>query len=177
VVWRLPHPAGATVLAGAAFLALSVELARRRSPGFARRFERAVGSMLRDREAHRLTGATTLALGYTVAATAFPGWPAVAAILLTGAADPAGALVGRRFGRARWPGGKSLEGSAAFFAVALLVLLAVPGIGVVAAAAVALVVTVAEAPTLSLDDNFYLPVIAAAAVRIAASLFGLGGFS
>lgn len=177
MVWRLPHPAGATVLAGAAFLALSVELARRRSPGFARRFEWAVGSMLRDREAHRLTGATTLALGYTVAATAFPGWPAVAAILLTGAADPAGTLVGRRFGHTRWPGGKSLEGSAAFFAVALLVLLALPGIGMAAATVVALVATAAEAPTLPMDDNLYLPVLAAAAVRVAASLFGLGGFS
>jgi dolichol kinase len=177
VVWRLPHPAGATVLAGATLVALAVELARRRSAGFARQFHRLVGPMLREREARRLTGATTLALGYTVAATAFPGGPAMAGILLAGTADPVAALVGRRFGHRRWRGGKSLEGSLAFLAVAFLVLLAVPGIGVAAAAVAALLVTAAEAPTLPVDDNIYLPALAAAVVGMALPFFGLGGFS
>jgi hypothetical protein len=95
VVWRMPHPAGATVLAGATFLALAVELARRRLHGFARWFQRAVGPMLRGPEAHRLPGATTLAIGYTIAATAFPGWPAIAGILVAGVAGPAAARGGR----------------------------------------------------------------------------------
>jgi dolichol kinase len=177
VVWALPYPGGATILAGATLVALAVELARWRSPAFARRFQGAVGSMLREREARRLTGATTLAIGYTVAATAFPGWPAITGILLAGTADPAAALVGRRFGRTRWRGGKSLEGSLAFLVVAFLVLVAVPGIGAAAAAVIALLVTAAEAPTLAIDDNLYLPALAAAVVILVPLLFGLGGFS
>lgn len=176
-VWRLPHPAGAVLLAGATLVALSVELARWRSAGFAHRFRRAVGPMLRGGETRRLTGATTLAIGYTVAATAFPGWPALAGILVAGLADPAAALTGRRFGRSRWQSGKSLEGSMAFLFVAFLLVLAVPGIGVAYAAMVALLATAAEAAPLPIDDNIYLPALAAAAVSAAPLLFGLRGFS
>jgi dolichol kinase len=173
----LPYPAGATVLAGATFVALSVEAARRWSPVVATRFHALVGTMLRERESRQLTGATTLAMGYTVAVLLLPGWPAVAAILIAGVADPAAALVGRRFGRHRYPGGKSLEGSAAFLAVALAVLLAVPGVGAAGAAMVALTLTILEAPTLPVDDNLYLPVLAAAAVALLPWVAGLEGFS
>jgi dolichol kinase len=176
-VWRFPHPGGAILLAGATLVALSVELARWRSTGFAHRFRRAVGPMLRDGETRRLTGATTLAIGYTVAATAFPVGPALAGILVAGLADPAAALAGRRFGRRRWRSGKSLEGSTAFLLVAFLLVLSVPGIGAAYAALVALLATAAEAAPLPIDDNIYLPALTAAAVSAAPLLYGLGGFS
>jgi dolichol kinase len=176
-VWRLPHPVGAILLAGATLVALSVELARWRSAGFADRFRRAVGPMLRVGEARRLTGATTLAVGYTVAATAFPVWPALAGILVAGLADPAAALAGRQFGRRRWRSGKSFEGSMAFLVAAFLVVLAVPGVGAAYAAMVALLTAAAEAAPLPIDDNIYLPALTAAAVSAAPLLYGLGGFS
>lgn len=177
LVWRLPYPAGAAALAGATTLALAVELARRAHPGFARRFLALVGVMLREREASRLTGATTLAMSYTVTAALFPSWPAVAGILIAGLADPAAALVGRPAGRHRYPGGKSVEGSLAFLAVAVALLLVVPPLGVVGALAVGLALTVVEALTLPVDDNLYLPLLAAIAVAAASGVPLLGGFS
>jgi dolichol kinase len=177
VVAVLPYPAGATVLAGATFVALSIEAARRWSPVFATGFRALVGPMLRERETHQLTGATTLAIGYTIAALLVPGWPAVAGILIAGLADPAAALVGRRYGRHRYPGGKSVEGSAAFLAVALALLVAVPGVGLAGALAVAVVLTLLEAPTLIVDDNLYLPALGAGALAVLSWALALGGFS
>jgi dolichol kinase len=172
----LPHVAAATVLASATFIALSIEAARRWSGSFGARFTDLVGPMLRPREQHRLTGATTLAIGYTLAVLVLPGWPAVGGILVAGVADPAAALVGRRFGRHRYRGGKSVEGSAAFLATAFATILALPGIGVVDAALVAMALTVLEAPTLPVDDNLYLPGLGAAAVALVLGA-GVGGFS
>lgn len=177
VVWRLPSLDAATALAAATFVALTLEVLRRVAPGFGRWFHRRVGGMMRDREAHRLTGATTLAIGYTLAAVAFPGRPALIGILLTGVADAVAAVVGKRFGSVRYPGGKSLEGSLAFFASAVLLVWAVPGIGLGGALAVAGLATLLEAPTLPVDDNLYLPVAVSAAVAVLAAFSGLGRFS
>jgi dolichol kinase len=177
VVALLPHPAGATVLAAATLLALSIEIGRRQSATFASRFFALVGPMLRQRETLQLTGATTLAIGYTAAALLFPGWPAAAGILVAGTADPAAALVGRRFGQRRYRGGKSLEGSLAFLMVAALVLTASPGVGPAGAIPAAMLLAVIEAPTLRVDDNLYLPALSAAAIALVPWAAGLGGFS
>jgi dolichol kinase len=176
-VWALPHPADAVALAAATAVALAVELARRAHPGFASRFQALLGAMLRDREMDRLTGATALAMSYTATAVLFPGWPAIAAILVAGLADPAAALVGRGDGRHRYPGGKSLEGSLAFLAVASAVLLLATPLGLAGALGVGLVITAMEALSLGLDDNLYLPVLAAAAMALASGAPLLGGFS
>jgi dolichol kinase len=176
VVWRLPHPTGAVVLAAATSVALSIELARRASSAFDLTFQRVVGPMLTGREAGRLTGATTLAVGFTLAATLMPGWPAIAGILVAGVADPVAALTGRRFGRHRYPGGKSVEGSAAFLATSFLLLGAVPGVGPIAAAVLAAGLTIAEAPTLRVDDNLYLPGLTALLLLLVGGS-AMGGFS
>lgn len=169
VVWRLPTTAAAAVLAAAAALALGIEALRLASPRFAATFAARLGPMLRQRETTRLTGATTLALGYTAAAVLLPGRPALAGILLAGIADAVAAVVGRRWGRLRYPGGKSLEGSLAFLAVAAaigLLLGLAPGL----ALAMALAVTMLEALTLPVDDNLYLPLVGAAVFRVIAAL-------
>lgn len=177
VVWRLDYPAGAVVLAAATSVALAVELARRAAPRFGLAFQRVFGTMLTVRETERLTGATTLAVGFTVAATLFPGWPAIAGMLVAGVADPVAALAGRRFGRRRYRGGKSVEGSAAFFLVAFLLLCALPSIGTAAAILLAAALTVVEAPTLRYDDNLYLPGLGALLVALVSGTPALGGFA
>lgn len=164
VVWRLPAIPAATVLASAAAIALVTEVLRRSSRRFADAFQATLGSMLRGRERGGLTGATTLALGYTIAAVALPGRAAMAGILFTGVADALAAVVGRHWGRRRYPGGKSVEGSVAFLVSAALIAWALgapPGVAL--AAAVAL--TLLEALTLPVDDNLYLPVVGAALFR------------
>jgi dolichol kinase len=176
-VWWLPPLPAATVLAAATFVALSVELLLRVSRPFATRFHRTLGSLLRPAEGRRLTGATTLSLGYTVAAVALPGLPALAGILFTGVADAGAAVVGRKWGRIRYPGGKSVLGSITFLTLAFGLAVALPGVGVGVAAVAAAGLTVIEAFTLPVDDNLYLPLAGAAVVAVAGGLTAAGIFS
>lgn len=177
VVWWLPPLHAAILFATAALVALSVEVARRTSGPFGRLFDRRLGHLLRSGEGARLTGATTLAIGYTVVVVAFPGVPALTGILVAGVADAVAAVVGKRFGRTRYRGGKSLEGSAAFLAVVTPLLFLVPGLSVVAAVAVAVALTAVEALTLPVDDNLYLPLTTAIAVQVATLATGVTFFS
>lgn len=172
VLWVLPSTAAAAALAGATLLALCVELARRTVRTTAAWFRRVFGSMLKEQEASRLTGATTLAVGFTVAAVVTPGVPALAGVLMAGVGDPVAALVGRRWGRTRFVGGKSIVGSAAFGLVALGVGLAL-GLGFFASVVVAILVATTEAVTLPVDDNAYLPTAGAAAFLGASWLAGM----
>lgn len=169
LVWRLPPTAAAATLAGATAVALTVEAARRASRRFDHAFHARLGVMLRPAESRRITGATTLALGYTAAAVLLPGLPALAGILFAGVADAVAAVVGRRWGRHRYPGGKSVEGSLAFLAIAAM-LAGVLGAGPMAAATVAVVMTIIEAPTLRVDDNLYLPLAGAVVFRAIAGV-------
>lgn len=165
VVLRLEPVPAATVLAAATTVALAVELARRLVPAVARVFAR-VSGMLKASEATGLTGATLLSIGFTITAVLFPGAPALAGVLFAGLADPAAAVIGRRYGRLRYPGGKSVVGSAAFLVVALVLGLAL-GLGPGAAIAVVTVLTIVEAFTFRVDDNLYLPVVGAALMMLA----------
>lgn len=165
VVWRLPPEQAAIVLASATAVALSVEAARLALPAVARAFERRLGGMLRAPERRGITGATTLSIGYTLAAVLLPGLPALAGILFTGVADAGAAAVGRRWGRHRYRGGKSLEGSATFFVLAVGLGLAL-GMGPLAALITVAVATAAEAVTLRVHDNLYLPTVVALLFRL-----------
>jgi phytol kinase len=95
----------------------------------------------------------------------------VAAILALAFGDAAAALVGRRFGRHRYAVGrarKSLEGSAAFFVVAVLVCAMFPRAeSVVAVLAFALATTLAEAFAGDGFDNTAIPVAGLLALRFA----------
>ena len=94
----------------------------------------------------------------------------VAALLALTCGDAVAALVGRRFGRHRYAIGrarKSLEGSAAFFVVALLVCAAFPRAESVAAvAAFALATTLAEAFAGDGFDNVAIPLAGLLALRL-----------
>ena len=164
IVWRLPAVQAAAILAGATFLALAVELLRRTSASFGPTFRRRLAPLLRDSETTGLTGATTLSIGYTAAAALLPGTPALVGILVAGVADAVAAVVGKRFGRFRYPGGKSVVGSVTFLVVTFALLLAVLDGSRAAVAAVALGLAVVEAFSFRIDDNLYLPLVTAAAV-------------
>lgn len=176
VVLLLSPLNAAAVLAGATAVALTVEALRMVSPRLEQGFRSLFGSMLRRKEARRITGATTLAVGFTLAAVVLPGPAAMAGILSAGIGDAAAATVGRRWGRHRYPGGRSLEGSGALLAVVLVVGMAL-GLGPVAAFALGAAVTVLEGLPLPLDDNLYLPIVAAAVFHALGGGAGLAFFS
>ncbi len=176
-VWGLPRPIGAITLAVAAGVAVGVELTRQLHAPFNAWFERRLGVLLRPAEHRRITGAATLALGYALTAAFFPAVVAVTAILVTGIADALAAVVGKRFGRMRYPGGKSLEGSVVFFVVAWALVMGVAGVGPGTAAMAAFIATLLEAPTFPVDDNLFLPLVSAAGILGAIWLSAMGGFS
>lgn len=133
LVWVLPRPAAITLLGVIVATALAVEGARRSIPGIRDVFLRLTGGLLRAPELTGLSGATWMAIAYFVAVIIFPLPIAVAAMLYNAFGDGIAALVGKRWGRHRVPGGKSLEGAAAGFAANLLAGMAIPGVPFVAA--------------------------------------------
>lgn len=171
VVYALDPIPAAIVLAAATLVALTVELARRWSGAAGRAFDRILGGMLKEGERAGVTGATTLSVGFTATAVLLPGGAALAGILFAGLADPAAGVAGRRWGRLRYPGGKSVAGSAACLVVAFGIGLGL-GLGPGRAALAAALVTAVEAFALRVDDNVYLSLAGAAAVRVAGWLIG-----
>jgi dolichol kinase len=172
VILALPQTYARATFLTAALLAIGVEIARRVSPRIGETFWLTFGALLKPGEHHRITGATTLAIGFAGATLLFPPHLALLGILYAGLADPVAALVGRRFGRRRNKFGKSLEGSLAFFATALLSAWALPWMNFPAAAAAALVVTIIEAMPLPGDDNLLIPILGAGAAFLAQATLG-----
>lgn len=162
VALRLPGRGGDVLFGVLVALALTVEMARHVLPAVRCLVLGAGRSMLRPEELRGLSGPTVLACGYALAWWVFAAPVALAAVLVTALADPAAAVVGRRFG-----GGvrKSLVGTASCAAVAAVVLAAV-GVPAPAALATAGVAAAAERVTWSGADNILLPISVGATLTL-----------
>jgi phytol kinase len=101
-------------------------------------------------------------LGIAALAALFPHRPYVYGALVLGLADATAALVGVRFGRRRLPlvAGKTLWGSGAFYAAAVLIGFVVAGELSPWVLAAAAALTAAEAVTSGGADNVVIPVLA-----------------
>lgn len=170
IVWLTPALTGRTMLACAVFVALSVEILRRLNAGVGRAFLRSFGALLRAHETHGLTGATMLAVGFLVAALIFPPHVAGVGMLYAGVGDAASALVGRRWGSIRFPWGKSVQGSAAFFAAAVAAGWVAPEVAFLPALVAALAATLFESFPTVIDDNLMVPIVGALAAWAAVVL-------
>jgi len=161
--------------------AWSMELLRRRVPRINDWLMGLYGRVAHPHEWHRINSATwfTTAL-LLLALTGRPMLCAMACAVL-GLADPAAALVGRRFGRTKLVNGRSLQGTTAFFIVAFIVSLAIAmglhgfalGIAAVAAAGAAAVSALVELFSRRVDDNLTIPLAAAAGAWAAFALLGV----
>ena len=96
-------------------------------------------------------------------------------------ADPMAALIGRRWGRTRLCQGRSLEGTAAFVVSGMIITMAVlaifyPGLGLGAMLLTAFLASltggIAELVSGRLDDNFTIPLAAAAGATLALTIVG-----
>lgn len=105
---------------------LAVEMLRFRYPQLNALFSRLFGALLRPKESRSITGSTYILGGAFLCALFFPQRPDIAFIVLFIfiLGDAAAALVGISMGKIRFLG-KSLEGSLACFATALLLLVLV----------------------------------------------------
>ena len=143
-------------------VALSVEAVRHFSPAAQHLVLGAGRSLFRPEELRGLSGPTVLVCGYALSWWVFAVPVALSAVLVAALADPAAAVVGRRFG-----GGarKSWAGSASCAAVAAGVLVAV-GVPAPAALATACVAAAAERVAWSGVDNILLPLSVGATLTL-----------
>ena len=156
-----------------AVLAVGADVLRVRSAAFARLIGRVFGFMMRKEEqppvggAVTLNGATWVLLAAALLALVFPLRIAVPCFAVFMVADAAAALVGRRLGRHRWPGTRrTVEGTAAFLATALLLIAPFPGLVYWTAAVAMTFGAAAEILPRPLNDNIRVPFVAAAVLFV-----------
>lgn len=167
---------------GALIYFWTMELLRRRRPELNAKLMALYGRFSHPHEEHRLASSTWYCTSLFVLAMIGSSVAGVIAILTLALADPAAALVGRRFGKIRLLHGRSLEGTLTFVVVGFLASMlglavlfpAVSGAGILAmAAAGAIAGGVAELLSRRVDDNLSIPVSAALAAWGVALLMGL----
>jgi len=88
-----------------------------------------------------------------------------ASILLLALSDPSATLIGSKFGKRKYPWGKSLEGSVCFFVISLLCLHLLCSYPIALATVTALAVTLIEAVARRGVDNLAIPISASLLLR------------
>lgn len=175
-------PLSVVILAPLAALALVLDVARVRSPSIRDFLHRWFVWLMRPEEVPPLggpitfNGATMMCTSAALCAALFPAGIAAAALAMLMVGDGAAAIIGRRFGRHRWPASpKSVEGSLAYavtaFGIGLAVVawpgsemsLAVCAIGAVSGALV-------EALPIPVNDNLRVPLLTGLAMWAASSM-------
>jgi dolichol kinase len=153
-----------------AVLVAAFEAARLRVPALNRFFYSHFGSFIRENEEHRMTGTVPYIFGVGISFWAFSAPAASAAVCFLAFGDVAATTVGQRFGKTKI-GSKSLEGTAAFAAAALLggfipslAGMGMPPLILMVGVLVASVVELLPGP---LNDNLTIPVLAGAAMELA----------
>jgi len=184
LIHALPSRGWLIGVAGAfALAAWSMETARRLSPRINDALMRLFGPVAHPHERYRVNSSTWYVTALLILAVFAGTLASTVGVAVLAVADPAAGIIGRRFGKTKLRASRSLEGSAAFFAVALgasLLALACLApmtstsarsqLGVALAAAIA--GTLTELFSFWADDNLTIPLVVAAAVSIAASLLG-----
>ncbi|QEQ56524.1 phosphatidate cytidylyltransferase [Chlorobium phaeovibrioides] len=156
-----------------------VDLLKNFEGPISRWYHRTFDSMLRHHELEpqkmHLNGATCITLSALFLVLFFPKIIAIAAFSMVSVSDTMAALVGKTFGRHRFAD-KSLEGSAAFFLSALLIVAIVPNLNPIAGLIMATVGTIVEAFIIRIggfriDDNLTIPIVSATAGLLFYQLF------
>jgi dolichol kinase len=137
------------------------------------------GRMIRPHEHDRVSGGFWFGVSVVVVLVLYPKPIVEAACLVMGWGDAASTVVGRRFGRVRLRGGRTLEGSLAFAAMSLAIVTAwrvaacgdTPLRALAWGGVAAVVGAVTEAFSTRLDDNLTVPVVTGAALW---AVFGAG---
>jgi len=149
-------------------VAVTADVLRVRSEGFARFINRFFGFMIRKIERPPvggpvvINGATWIILSALLLSILFPLTIAAPALIMFMLGDAAAALIGRRFGRIHWfSSPRTVEGSLAFFLVGLGVIFLFPEIPFwigVTGTAIACLAEILPGP---FNDNIRVPLLAA----------------
>jgi dolichol kinase len=157
-------------------LVLTVDLIRLRVPAFNDFVMTRFSSFIRASEARKLTGTPPYVLGIGLTLLLYRTEIAVAAICFLAFGDVAATAVGERYGRTKIAGEKSLEGTVAFVAAAVLagILMHFAGFPL----AYGLVVTGALAAAgvellpLPVNDNLVIPVVSGGVMELISRIAG-----
>lgn len=169
------------IAGGFALFALVAETSRRFSSGANAALMKLFAPIAHPHEHHRVNSASWYTAALLLLAVFAPVEAAAAGVIVLGLADPAAAFVGRRWGRTKLVGGRSLEGSTTFALVGFVVtsvMLAIlhPAIptstGMILAAVAGVSGALAELYSGRLDDNFTIPVAVAGALMATLALMG-----
>lgn len=169
-------------VATAAFVwAWSMEIFRRRSSWLNNTLMLGFGKVAHPHEWHRINSGTWYISALLGLAWLSPLPASVVAVGILALADPAAALIGRRFGRIRLVHGRSLEGSLSFVVVGLAVSLSVLHLihdfswsaSLLVSLAAVLPSALAELFSGRIDDNFTIPATAALGAGLAMAALGL----
>lgn len=184
-ILALPTPTVRLALTALALLAIALDVARQRVPAVRDAIVRVFGWMMRPEELPPpgaplvFNGAVWMCLSAAACAWVFPPDVGAAALAMLMIGDAAAALVGRRFGRTRWPRSpKSVEGSAAYVVAAFATGLAVnlwpsADLGIALPLVGALVGAALEALPIPIDDNMRVPLLSGLAMVLAQTVWPL----
>lgn len=167
---------------GAAAFAWSCETLRRVAPSTNKWLTLPFRKVIHPHEYHRVNSATWYVTALVLLAATGNAAVQATAVAVLAFADPAAALIGRRWGRTKLVHGRSLEGTLAFTAVGAAVAFGAlrlwhadldAGAAAIVAVAAAVAGAVAELLSRRVDDNFSIPVVAALGACLALWLLGL----
>ena len=151
-------------------IVLGLDVMRLTVPAMNRFVYARFASFIRDNEAQKLTGTAPYILGIGLSLYLFPLAVATTAICFLAFGDVAATTFGERYGRTRI-GNKSLEGTAAFALVAMVVggILYSQGLGTSPWVMVLGACTAAgvELLTLQVNDNLVIPVVSGGIMELA----------
>jgi dolichol kinase len=111
------------------------------------------------------TGASYILVTSCFVIALFAKPEAIAALAFIMAGDPAAAIIGRRYGRHRFKT-KSVEGSLAFLAAAMIISFIVPDLPLIIGVIGALTATITEAVSFHIDDNTSVPLISGLVMQL-----------
>ncbi len=167
------------VAAVATFCAWTTELARRFSPRVNGLVMKVFNPVAHPHEVQRVNSATWYTTALLLLAATQSTLLCVTGVVVLGIGDPIAALVGRRFGKIKLLHGRSLEGTVAFAVSATVATFlaywafhSTLGLGMALglAAAASVAGALAELFSLRVDDNFSIPLSAAAGVVVMTTL-------
>lgn len=175
-----PHWLVVAVAVAWAVFAWSCEIARRISPRVNALLMRFFAPVAHEHETYKVNSATWYATALLLLAGTNQMLWSIAGLAVLGIGDPVAGFIGRRWGRTRLMHGRTLEGTLAFFVSATVVTATLfmvlhqvaPLTAFALAGAAGLFGAIAELVSLRVDDNFSIPLSAAAGVAVAQLLVG-----